>query len=197
MIFFIDRVAETYTVDGVTRTIPMTYLDTDVLTITFNSNTGVGVITYDPPRLDEQIGKVKFDAYAWLLGYWKAAAPPPARTLSEVKADKKQQMRSKRNSIEQGGLIYLEKTVASDPVALGRIAIATFAAHYAIDNDDTEWEVEWPALDGTYLTLSAAQVIAMTVALADFSNSLFLWEKDKIALIDAAETEAEVEEIEW
>lgn len=201
MIFIINPPAGTYSVDGVERSIPMTYLDEDIVLITFNSNTGVGLIEYnpalDPPIPDEPIGKAKFDAYGWLLSYWKAAAPPPPRTLEEAKADKKKQMDSRRTLYEHTTFEYLNKPIATDPLSLSRVAIATFSAQNAIAINDTGFEIEWPCKDGTIITLTAQEMIDMTTAMATLANGLYLQAKARYAEIDAATTIEEVDAVEW
>lgn len=97
--------------------------------------------------------------------------PPYTPTLAELNTRKWNQLRIKRDQLEQAGVHYLGKTLESDTVSVQRIAIAVQAAQAAIATDQP-FTLDWTMQDNTSLTLDAAQVVGMSVALAQYSNSL-------------------------
>lgn len=116
--------------------------------------------------------------------------------LIEVKAAKKLDINAKRNDIEQSGFIYLGKTIQSDSVSVTRITIAVQAAQTAISqNTASAFSLEWMCADNTTLTLTAAQTVAMSVALASFGQSLHTTATILKEKVDACTTVADVEAI--
>ncbi|WP_312340276.1 DUF4376 domain-containing protein [Anaerospora hongkongensis] len=122
--------------------------------------------------------------------------PPYTPTLEEVKTRKWNSVRIERDRLEQAGVPYLEKMLDSDTVSVQRIAIAVQAAQAAIAAN-VPFTLAWTMQDNTAVEMDAAQVVGMSVALAQYSDSLHQTARALREQIEAAETAEELEFIKW
>jgi hypothetical protein len=97
--------------------------------------------------------------------------PAYVPTLDELKTGKWEQIKAKRDAIEQSGVPYMGKILDSDPLSVQRIAIAVQAAQEAIKAGQP-LTLDWTCADNTVLTMTAEQVCGIPVALAQHSDGL-------------------------
>ena len=120
----------------------------------------------------------------------------PSKTLEELKDSAWQRFKTQRDTLEQSGVPYLNKVIDSDPVSVQRIAIAVQAAQAAI-SAGVEFTLDWTCADNTVLTMTAEQVVGMSVALAQYSDSLHQTARGLRERIEKAETVEELAAIVW
>lgn len=191
----INPIAETVTIDGITRSVDVIMLDETITEVTYNTAGNVGALVRNGQR--ETFGKTVFNnLFAQYVQRWKAAGTPPARTLEQVKADKREQMNSIRDNLEQSGFPYQDKIIDSNPVSVQRITVAVQAAQAAIGAGHP-FAITWTCQDNSTLDLDAVGMLGMPVALAVFANGLHETARAKKDLIDAATTIEEVEAVTW
>ncbi len=118
------------------------------------------------------------------------------RTLSEVKADRWNEIKAERDLRETAGFPYLGKIIDSDPRSAQRITTAVQAAQAAA-GVGAPFEIEWTTQDSTGLSLDAPGMMGMPVALAIFANSLHQTARTLRTEIDDAETIEAVKAIAW
>ena len=125
---------------------------------------------------------------------------PPGPTIEELKAAAWARIKAERDRREQAGAPYLGKVLDSDEKSVTRISIAVQAAQAAI-SAGTAFSLDWTMQDNTVITMTAAQVVGMSVALATHSNGLHLVARvvhEKIlAATDAAGVEAAEAAVVW
>lgn len=195
MKILINPIADTVTIDSITRSVGVSMLDESITEVTYDTATIFGTLLRNGQR--ETFGKSVFNnLYAQYVQLWKAAGTAPERTLEQVKADKREQMNSKRDNLEQSGFPYLGKTIDSNPVSVQRITVAVQAAQAAIGAGQP-FAITWTCQDNSTLELDAVGMMGMPVALAMFANGLHETARAKKDLIDAATTIAEVEAVTW
>jgi hypothetical protein len=195
MKILIDPLAQTVTVDGVTRSVAVTMLDDSITRVTYDTAVNFGTVLRNDQAT--QFGKTVFNnLYAQYVQLWKAAGTAPERTLEQVKADKREQINSKRDNLEQSGFPYQDKIIDSNPVSVQRITVAVQAAQAAIGAGQP-FLITWTCQDNSTLELDAVGMMGMPVALAMFANGLHETARAKKDLIDAAETVEEVETVTW
>lgn len=122
--------------------------------------------------------------------------PPYTPTLDELKTAKWAEIKAKRDTLEQAGVPYLGKVIDSDTVSVQRIAIAVQAAQAAI-SAGVEFALDWTCADNTVLTMTAAEVVGMSVALAQHADSLHQTARGLRERIEAATTTEELAAIKW
>ncbi len=122
--------------------------------------------------------------------------PAYVPTLTEEKIKKWDTIKSERDRLEQSGVPYLGKIIDSDMTSIQRIAIAVQAAQVAIAAN-VEFSLDWTCSDDTVLTMTASQVVAMSVALAQFSNDLHQIARGLREKIESATTKEELDLIVW
>jgi hypothetical protein len=195
MIVHIQKLDGFVTVDGVSRTVDLSGLPSEIETITYNTQTGVGFVS--TATGDSFFGKTIFDNfYAGYVQIWRALAGSPVRTLAQVKADKTEQINSIRDTLEQSGFPYLSTQFDSNPVSVQRIAISVQAAQAALAAGAT-LTIDWTDKFNNVVSLSALEMVSMPVALATYANGLHQQAKTVKALIEAATTIEEVEALTW
>ncbi len=188
-------------VDGVFRNVDLSQLDEKIHAVQFDTSTNTGHVEFDNdlnPRIPNmRLGKTKFNnLFNKFVQKWKAADAPPVRTLQEVKNDKRQQINSIRDNLEQGGFPYMDKTIDSNPVSVQRITVAVQAAQAAAGVGQP-FAIDWTCQDNSLLSLDAIGMMGMPVALALFAKALHETARARKDLIDAATTVAEVEAVAW
>lgn len=124
----------------------------------------------------------------------------PGPTLAELQSQAWSRIKAERDRREQSGAPYLGKILDSDEKSVTRISIAVQAAQAAI-SAGTEFSLDWTMQDNSVVTMTAAEVVGMSVALATHSNGLHLAARavrEKIlAATDAAEVEAAEAAVVW
>ncbi|OZA06754.1 MAG: hypothetical protein B7X95_01370 [Methylophilaceae bacterium 17-44-8] len=191
----INPIAETVTVDGLSRNVAVSMLDETITEINYDTAVSFGTLLRNGQR--ESFGKTVFNnLYAQYVQRWKAAGIAPARSLEQVKNDKREQINSHRDNLEQSGFPYQDKIIDSNPVSVQRITVAVQAAQAAIGAGQP-FAITWTCQDNSILNLDAVGMMGMPVALAMFANNLHETARAKKELIDAALTVEEVEAVTW
>lgn len=125
---------------------------------------------------------------------------PPGPTLAELQAAAWLRIKAERDLREQAGAPYLGKILDSDEKSVTRISIAVQAAQAAI-SAGTAFSLDWTMQDNSVVTMTASEVVGMSVALATHSNGLHLAARvvhEKIlAATDAAGVEASEKAVVW
>jgi hypothetical protein len=125
---------------------------------------------------------------------WKLAGNTPdpvaGPTLAQAQATKIAAIQAAWSSLEQSGIPYLGKTIPTDPVSAERIAFAVLNA-----TNNSSFTATWLCSDGTTLSLTASQIIALGQALATFDAPLADHADGLIAQVNACTTVAAVEAI--
>lgn len=154
-----------------------------------------GCTEVEPPEIPE--GKAAY----YINGAWQlqAISEPEKElepTLEELKASKWTVIKNIRDRLEQSGVPYLGKVLDSDTVSVQRIAIAVQAAQASIAAN-VPFALSWTMQDNIAVEMDAAQVVGMSVALAQYSDSLHQTARALREKIEAAETAEELEAIAW
>ncbi len=127
--------------------------------------------------------------YRWTGEAWEIP-------LNELKDAKWAEIKAERDYLEQAGVPYLGKVIDSDTVSIQRIAIAVQAAQAVVEAEQP-FKLYWTMQDNTTLEMDAAQVVGMSVSLAQYSNSLHQIARALREQIDAAKTAEELKAIKW
>jgi hypothetical protein len=188
-------------VDGVFRAVDLTGIDEQVHAVQFDTTTNTGHVEFDsslvPRKPNMRLGKTKFkQMFERYVQRWKAADAPPVRTLQEVKLDKRQQINSIRDNLEQGGFPYADKIIDSNPVSVQRITVAVQAAQAAVGAGQP-FAIDWTCQDNSVLSLDAFGMMGMPVALALYAKELHETARDRKDQIEAAASIEAVEAVEW
>lgn len=117
---------------------------------------------------------------------------PPAPTLEQLKERKRAEIAAARYEAETAGITVNGISVATDRDSQALLTAAAFSAFM-----DSSYTVEWKMTDGTFATLTAEQIIAIGRAVSAHVESCFSRERNLYALVDAAQTAEEVEQIVW
>ena len=151
-----------------------------------------------------EITEADFESYN--AGYVRGADGKPKEkpahvpTIAELQAAAWSRIKAERDRREQSGAPYLGKVLDSDEKSVTRISIAVQAAQAAI-SAGTAFSLDWTMQDNSVVTMTAAEVVGMSVALATHSNGLHLAARavrEKIlAATDAAEVEAAEKSVVW
>jgi len=112
-------------------------------------------------------------------------------TLDEAKAAKRAEIAAARFAAETGGIVVGGAEIRTDRESQ---AMITGAALKAIQ--DAEYSCSWKT-DGGFVQLSAPQILAIADAVRAHVQECFDHERALNALVDAAETVAELEGITW
>ena len=125
---------------------------------------------------------------------------PSGPTLSELQAAAWSRIKAERDRREQSGAPYLGKVLDSDEKSVTRISISVQAAQAAI-SAGTAFSLDWTTQDNSVVTMTASEVVGMSVALATHSNGLHLAARavhEKIlAATDTAGVEAAEKSVVW
>jgi len=119
--------------------------------------------------LDIAPGQTGWVEYLGWIAAGGIADPMPVPTrwpdIATARAEVKAAITQERDRREAAGFNYLGKTIDSDPRAAQRISLAVQAAQAALSAGQP-FQVDWTCADNSILTLDAAGVISMPVALA-------------------------------
>lgn len=107
-----------------------------------------------------------------------------------------ERIKSERDSREQSGAPYMGKLLDCDEKSVQRITVAVQAAQAAI-SAGTDFSLGWTMQDNSVITMTAAQVCGMSVALAQHSNGLHKTARELREKIEVAKTETDLAAIVW
>lgn len=116
--------------------------------------------------------------------------------IAELRECKWSEIKAERDRLEQAGVPYLGKMIDSDMVSVQRIAIAVQAAQAAIAAE-IDFSLAWTCADNTTLTMTAEQVVNMSVAIATYSNQLHQVARLLREQIEDVSTKEELDLIVW
>lgn len=120
----------------------------------------------------------------------------PIITIEELRETKWRKIKDERDRLEQTGAPYMGKTLDCDEKSVQRITVAVQAAQAAI-SANVEFSLDWTMQDNSVITMTAAQVCGMSVALAQHSNGLHKTARELREKIEAAKTETDLSLIVW
>jgi len=138
-------------------------LDSNGVRITLVS----GVV--NAPKEFNEHYKAMYNATSWQE--YVVPQVDPSVTLANAQQVKKATINSNRDAKDQGGYLYLSKILDSDPSSVQRIAIAVQAAQTAI-SEGQDFSLDWTCQDNSILTMTAQQIVGMSVALAQHANTI-------------------------
>jgi len=117
--------------------------------------------------------------------------PTSLEELNSQKNNLIEQVRQKRQQIEQGGFEFNGLTIPSDRESQAMLNGAVVAA-----KDDPSFTTMWQVDSKTFIPLDAATIIALGVTLRNHVNGAFLWQATTVQQIMSAETMEALEGIE-
>lgn len=112
-------------------------------------------------------------------------------TLDELKAKKRAEMAAARYAAETSGITLSGAVIRTDRESQALITGAALAASH-----DENYSVTWKAKNG-FVTLTAAQIIAVAQAVRAHVEACFDREAELQTAIEAAETAEALDEITW
>lgn len=119
--------------------------------------------------------------------------PPVIRTLEELKALKKIEIAGARYKAERAGMMFNGHPIATDDVGQNKITGAVLSAM----EDDVYMIEEWLCADGTFISLGNADILGLGRALRDHVQDKFRVNKELFEAVEAAQTSADLDTIEW
>lgn len=130
------------------------------------------------------------------FGNYYLVSEGPKVDLAMVKKTHKEKINSWRDSVEQGGFMYLGKVFDSDPISCTRMMGSAITAQTALGRSKS-FSISWTCQDNSQIVLDAAQLIGLTVALAEHSSRCHARALELKSLVDSALTVEEVSAITW
>ena len=125
-------------------------------------------------------------------GCFKRWIPPPViPTLDDLKAAKKAEIAAARYNYEIAGVIINGIHITTDREDQAMITAVALSAVV-----DPAYTTVWKGADG-YLTLNAAEILAMARIVGAHVEAAFAEEKRLVDLIDAAQTQEDLDAITW
>ena len=118
-----------------------------------------------------------------------------AEAFLKAKEEKRTEINRARDKAEQGGFTYLNKTFDSDLVSSVRIQGAAQLATQMPMSDTPI--IEWTCADNSKIELTAAELLGLSAALANWSNECHKKATELKLLVDAAQTKEELNAISW
>ncbi len=120
----------------------------------------------------------------------------PKPSLDELKTEKRAEINAARDAAEQGGFFYMGKTFDSDIVSCIRIQGAAQSMQAAIMAEVVP-TITWTCQDNSTIELTAQELMGLSVALAEWSNTCHQKATALKAQIETATSEEELENISW
>ena len=120
----------------------------------------------------------------------------PKPSLDELKTEKRAEINAARDAAEQGGFFYMGKTFDSDIVSCIRIQGAAQSMQAATMAEDVP-TITWTCQDNSTIELTAQELMGLSVALAEWSNTCHQKATALKAQIETATSEEELENISW
>lgn len=109
--------------------------------------------------------------------------PPPPETLPEARDRRLADLSDLRWQKETGGVAFNGKTIATDVTSQTKITGAVVGMQI-----DPTASINWKTADGSFVTLNAAQVIALGTAVRDHIQACFNREQTLRVAIEGAST---------
>lgn len=119
-----------------------------------------------------------------------------AEAFEKAKLAKRMEINVARDAAEQGGFFYMGKTFDSDVVSCIRIQGAAQSMQAASMVEDVP-SITWTCKDNTTIELTAQELLGLSVALAEWSNTCHKKATELKAQIELANTQEELEKITW
>ena len=120
----------------------------------------------------------------------------PKPSFDELKLAKRTEINTARDAAEQGGFFYMGKIFDSDIVSCIRIQGAAQSMQAAAMVEDVP-SITWTCKDNSTIELSAQELLGLSVALAEWSNTCHQKATELKAQIESATTKEELEKITW
>lgn len=174
-------------VNGEFRKLNLTGLDPAIRAVQWDGATGH--IEFDDGRVNQTINSI--DSFMQIVNAWNALTPQPP-TLTELKAQKVEQINTARNAEESAGFSYLNKVFDSDPLSVQRISITAQTAQL-----DSNFAIGWTAQDNTVVELNQSQMLGMPAALATHAYTLHEKARQLKSQVAAATSSADLDLINW
>lgn len=140
--------------------------------------------------IEEENTERAYDGSLWEKGY------APKRTLDELKAEKRAEINQARDAAEQGGFEYMGKVFDSDIVSCIRIQGAAQSMQAAAMAEEVP-TITWTTKDNSTVELTAQELLGLSVALAEWSNTCHQKATALKAQIDTCTSKEELEAITW
>jgi hypothetical protein len=144
--------------------------------------------TFYSPDGNSEVWAVKPDGY-YTPDEWAALHPPPTLTLDELKAQKRAAIAAARYSTETAGTTVNGITIDTERDSQALITGAAVAAML-----DDNYSLNWKT-DAGFIHLSAPEIIAVAQSVRAHVQACFDREAELCALVDAAETKEDLDEI--
>ena len=158
------------------------------------------VTEIDPPAYSELTHRLVENQPVLVDGnwaqQWSVDALPQDDVAANIEARKTELLTAinvKRDRLEESGFTYQGKLVDSDPRSVQRINTSVQAAQAAASAGQS-FSLDWTCADGSTLTLDAAGMMGMPVALAMYANVLHQHARALKELVANATTVAQIEQ---
>lgn len=142
-----------------------------------------------PGTTPEEIGATDIEhadpATVWDGAGWVVDAVLKAQCLLELRTRYLAAINAERDQREEAGFPYRGKTLDSTPRSVQRLTAASLAAQAALATG-LPFAIDWTCADNSVLSLDAAGVIGMPVALAQHAAALHSHARSLKAAVDAA-----------
>lgn len=140
--------------------------------------------------IDESQTETAYDGSLWERGF------APQKSLDKLKLEKRAEINAARDAAEQGGFFYMGKVFDSDMVSCIRIQGAAQSMQAAAMAEDVP-TITWTCQDNSTIELTAQELMGLSVALAEWSNTCHQKATALKAQIEAATSKEELENITW
>lgn len=120
----------------------------------------------------------------------------PEPSLAELKLAKRAEINVARDAAEQGGFFYMGKIFDSDIVSCIRIQGAAQSMQVASMVEDVT-SITWTCKDNSTIELTAQELLGLSIALAEWSNTCHQKATALKVQIENAASKEELEKITW
>ena len=120
----------------------------------------------------------------------------PKPSLDKLKLAKRAEINAARDAAEQGGFEYMGKVFDSDIVSCIRIQGAAQAMQAAAMVEEVP-TIKWTTKDNSTVELTAQELLGLSVALAEWSNTCHQKATALKAQIESCQTVEELDDIKW
>ena len=139
------------------------------------------------------IKEEKYTVQEYVKYYQLVELPKPS--LDKLKLAKREEINQARDEAEQGGFTYMGKVFDSDQVSCLRITAAAQAMSLLPASDENK--ITWTTQDNSTIDLTAAELMGLVGALAQWSNTCHEKATKLKEQIEACQTAEELEKIQW
>ena len=140
--------------------------------------------------IDESQTETAYDGSLWERGF------APQKSLDKLKLEKRAEINAASDAAEQGGFFYMGKVFDSDMVSCIRIQGAAQSMQAAAMVEEVP-TITWTCKDNSIIELTAQELLGLSVALAEWSNTCHQKATALKAQIEAATSKEELENITW